>query len=397
MGIFGGAKNVGRTREAATIDRVLREQQQQQISALEQERKAVNEVAERERQMLGHIATLQTQLQEREEEVERSRKAEEDLHRALRLAAERLANSTGGEGKLRAELEETRAKLIDTQMQVQHLRARLYGEKGVRIDDLHPLAGGADSAGLPKLPSRGDTQSRQQEDAVITSLVTGAVPAARDGASVGEERTAAARHAREQLKRLLHFVKLQLSADLDKWRGHGDSPPTELTAAIGKQRALASKLEGALNDLTSAGGGGDGQLRRGRSSFAAGAAGGGGFAIRVQGDSLPRSVAVNDSAIRPILLASGPAARWVVREHDAPPVTPSKAAAKAAAAGGGQGGDDEAVDTMEWTAGETLMLVVEVAADLGSNPIGPPPPRTAPTHIPQAQPASTAPKHSPHA
>ena len=50
---------VGRsTKEEETIDQVLREQQVQQVSALEQERRAVNEVAERERQMLGHIATM---------------------------------------------------------------------------------------------------------------------------------------------------------------------------------------------------------------------------------------------------------------------------------------------------------------------------------------------------
>ena len=40
--------------------------------------------------------------------------------------------------------------------------------------------------------------------------------------------------------------------------------------------------------------------------------------MRVHGDSLPRNVAVNDSSIRPILLASGPASRWVVRPVDAP-------------------------------------------------------------------------------
>ena len=75
------------TYEEAAIEHVLKEQQAQQLNALESERRAVNEVAERERQMLAHLATIQAQLAESNEELERSRKAEEDLHKALRLAA----------------------------------------------------------------------------------------------------------------------------------------------------------------------------------------------------------------------------------------------------------------------------------------------------------------------
>ena len=43
------------------------------------------------------------------------------------------------------------------------------------------------------------------------------------------------------------------------------------------------------------------------------------IAVRVHGDSLPRTVAVNDSAIKPILLASGPAVRWIARRNAAAP------------------------------------------------------------------------------
>ena len=67
-----------------------------------------------------------------------------------------------------------------------------------------------------------------------------------------QEHQAATRHAREQLKRLLHFVKRQLGDDLATWRGYTDSPPPELTDQVGKQRALATKLESALHDLMGA-------------------------------------------------------------------------------------------------------------------------------------------------
>ena len=129
------------TKEEDAIANLLREQQAQQMSALEQERRAVNEVAERERQMLAHIATMQTQLAEQQEEVDRARKAEEDLHKALRLAAERLSGVTSSEQGLRSELDKTRQQLADASIEIQHLRARLFGEKGVRLE---PLRAGAD-------------------------------------------------------------------------------------------------------------------------------------------------------------------------------------------------------------------------------------------------------------
>ena len=392
MGLFGSAKPpkaggpkpdvarmfVGRaTVEEEMVNRALYEQQQQQLSALEEERRAVNEVAERERQMLSHIAAMQTQLTEQTEEAERARKAEEDLHKALRLAAERLSGATSHEGGLRAELEDANTQLADSRRQVEHLQARLYGEKGIKLQS---MTGGGGPTGA-HAPLRAE-----HDDDVITSLVTGAVPAARDAASMVEERHASTRHAREQVKRLLYFVKKQLADDLQTWRGHGDAPPPELSASIGKQRALASKLEAALHELMGAsapppgnGGGFGGNAAGGRPSLdhagssviqersglgVGGAVSEGiGFAIRVHGDMLPRTVAVNDATIRPILLASGPAVRWVMRQHDAPPVTPNTKAAKAKAIAQAAAGGEEEADTMNWVAGETLMLVIEAIDD----------------------------------
>ena len=58
-------------KEMEAIQRAERTLREQQMSAFEQERRAVNEVAERERQMLAHIATMQSQLQESNDEIER--------------------------------------------------------------------------------------------------------------------------------------------------------------------------------------------------------------------------------------------------------------------------------------------------------------------------------------
>ena len=96
-----------------------------------------------------------------------------------------------------------------------------------------------------------------------------------------------------------------------------------------------------------------------------GAGDGVGFSVRVHGDMLPRSVAVNDSTIRPILLASGPAVRWVLRQYDAPPDTPntqalSQEARRCRSGRRGRGGADRRV------AGETLMMVIEAVDDSGT-------------------------------
>lgn len=326
-------------------ERALREQQQ---NAFEQERKAVNEVAERERQMLAHIASMQAQLQESNDELERARKTEEDLHKALRLAAERLSGANTNEGGMRAELDETKMKLHDAQLEVNHLRARLYGEKGLRLDTLT-----LDDAQQASERQRGSNH----DDEVIASLVTGAVPAARDGANMAEERQLASRHSREQVKRLLHFAKKQLADDLAQWRGYGDAPPAELTDQIGKERALAEKLEGALHELL-----GNNALAHGGGVHGSPKAGGGGggaggansFAVKVAGGSLPRTVAVNDSTIRAVLTASGPATRWVLKPHDPPAGWDPSAAASA---------EDEL--SLDWSAGETLMLVVEAVDETG--------------------------------
>ena len=357
------------TKEEEAIANLLREQQAQQMSALEQERRAVNEVAERERQMLAHIATMQTQLAEQQEEVDRARKAEEDLHKALRLAAERLSGVTSSEQGLRSELDKTRQQLADASIEIQHLRARLFGEKGVRLEplragaDLQPsapaLRGGGGGGGFGGFGGGGGGSGAvQKDDEVISQLVSGAVPGAKnDVPNVTEERGSSGRQAREQLKRLLHFVRRQLGEDLEAYsKGGDDGTTTDLIDQIGKQRALAAKLEDALHELMGGPGGGGGR----------GAAGGGedgvGFAMRVTGDSLPRNVAINDSSIRPILLASGPAVKWVVKALDAPAATPGTLARRAAERGGG--GDDE--EYLDWVAGETLMLVVEARDEMGN-------------------------------
>lgn len=334
-------------KEIEAIERAERHLRSTQMKAFEEERKAVNDVAERERQMLGHIAAMQTQVQESQEELEKARKTEADLHKALRLAAERLSGLSTNEGGMRAELDETRAKLADMQMEVQHLRMRLFGEKGIVLDKKGPSG--------PKLNNIGPQSAEAKDDEVIATLVgmgAGAMgapvpPAANGGANPLEERQASSRHAREQVKRLLAFVKKQLSEDLQSYKGMGEAPNPELTDTIGRQRALAAKLEGALHDLM-----GSPMLPI---KYMGGGAGG--FAMRVAGASLPRTVAVNDSTVKPVLLASGPATRWVMRPYDAP-------AGAGDAARGANAADVDEIN-LDWQAGETLMMVVEAVDETG--------------------------------
>ena len=350
-------------KEKEEIQKVLLAQQAQTAAFRKQEHQAVNEVAERERQFLSRISKLQTQLQETKDEVARSHQESVDLQKALRLAAEKLSSANASEAAARAEAEETRSRMSDMHMEIQTLRARLYGEKGVRLD---ALAGGGAA------PRAAPGSAEHHEDDVITSIVTGAVPAARDAAGVTEGRAAASRHAREQLKQLLFFVNSQLKEDLANFRSGGDDEEAinETRDLIGRRRALMTKLETALYDLMGGsglkplggggGGGGGGGLGLGGPLALGGGGGGGGagWAPRIQGDSLPRSVAVNELAIRPVLLTSGPAARWVLRPHDSP--APPDAAAAAPT-----GGEAEE-EGLRWVAGESLMMIVEAVDENGS-------------------------------
>ena len=211
----------------------------------------------------------------------------------------------------------------------------------------HQTVGSFDSIGAAPPGGHGAASKAPKDDEVIKSLVTGALPPAssKDAANPAEERRASSRHAREQIKRLLQFVKKQLAEDLSQWRGGGEGEKgAELTDQIGRQRALASKLEGALHELM-------GSPALAMPSKAAG--GGGGFTVSVTGASLPRTVAVNDSTVRPVLLASGPATRWTMRPNDAPPSQRPK------------GGEDEEIN-LDWQAGEVLMLVIEAVDETGA-------------------------------
>ena len=91
---------------------------------------------------LSHTDTLRRLVSR----VTSARKAEEDLHKALRLAAEGLSAVSGNEGGTRTELDEVKAKLMDAQMEVAHLRARLFGEKGLVLDQY----GGAPAGTKPR-------------------------------------------------------------------------------------------------------------------------------------------------------------------------------------------------------------------------------------------------------
>jgi hypothetical protein len=346
----------------AYINTLLFEQQKERQEALENERRAISNVADRERMMLTQLAQLRTQVQEQKEEIERAQRTEEDLHKALRLAAERLSGLQLSDGVLRAELDDTRQQLVDTQVEVQTLRARLFGEKGVRL--------------VPAELARSTTSVGMKEDDVIAEIVNGARAAGPEGMGAAEGRAAAARSSRQQLKRLLHFVKAQLAEDVSAFSGARDEQADEISDAIGRRRHLIAKLETALYDLL-----GGAPVRRARADGAGGGlsgalaavaragpeSGGNGWQPKVHGMSLPRTVAVNEGAVRTILLTSGPASQWKLRVQPVPmPAGGGRAAAAAVAAGTADATASSAPtpagtedDPVRWTCGQPMMLVIE--------------------------------------
>ena len=353
----------------AYINTLLFEQQKERQEALENERRAISNVADRERMMLTQLAQLRTQVQEQKEEIERAQRTEEDLHKALRLAAERLSGLQLSDGVLRAELDDTRQQLVDTQVEVQTLRARLFGEKGVRL--------------VPAELARSTTSVGMKEDDVIAEIVNGARAGGPEGMGAAEGRAAAARSSRQQLKRLLHFVKAQLAEDVSAFSGARDEQADEISDAIGRRRHLIAKLETALYDLL-----GGAPVRRARADGAGGGmsgalaavaragpeSGGNGWQPKVHGMSLPRTVAVNEGAVRTILLTSGPASQWKLRVQPVPmPAGGGRAAAAAVAAGTADATASSAPtpagtedDPVRWTCGQPMMLVIEALDEAGS-------------------------------
>lgn len=348
----GSAAGSKVTNQKTMINNLLLEQQQKNAQAIDAERRAVNNVADRERQMQTTIAALRTKVDEQQAELDRAQRTEEDLHKALRLAAEKLSSVQTTETALRAEADDTRQQLLDTQLEVQTLRARLFGEKGVRIE---PMAVG-----------RTSTSAGRHEDDVIHSIVGGAA-----GSSGAEGRAAAARTSRQQLKRLLHFVKGQLAEDVSAFSGASGEEADDLTDGIGRRRNLVAKLEAALYELM-----GGAPVPRAAGGAVAAAqmlgpdGGGSGWQPRVHGHSLPRTVAVNEAGVRPILLTSGPASRWAMRVQPAAGAPSSEGAlsarAGAPAADAPAPADGSEGDPIPWTCGTVMMLVVEAFDEAGS-------------------------------
>ena len=346
------ARDAQKQAASAQIRNMMRERQQAEAEAVENERRAVNAVAERERKMNQQISQLTLQLRDKDDEIVRLNRTGQDLQKALRLAAEKLSQATAQEQGARAELQDARLRLQDAQSDIQTLRARLYGEKGVILGK----HGGPTAV-------RQDSASKHEDD-VISAMIKGTV-GGLDGKGQQEGRALASRFARQQLKRLLQFSKGQLSEELSECRSKQGEEAQEMFEGIGKRRGLIEKLESALYELM---GGPPMALRTlpgGASGVGMGSGGGGAAAIggwqpKVNGQSLPRSVAVDEAGTKPILLASGPATKWVVRPRD---LLAPAAADNAAAAPTGTGEDG---DPMPWVVGDTCVMAIEAVDEAGS-------------------------------
>ena len=204
-GAVGGGSDIGRmlrgkmTAEEEIIERKLREQHQHAADAAVAERAAVAEVGEKARQMTHNLAEMRQQVVDLNAELERSAATEAQLRKALQLAADRLSLATESEGALRADLETANDHLRLAAREVTELRSRLAFEKGIGgrskfLDALPPdlLA----HAGVSNPGGKGGWD--KGGGVGVSGLVSGAVPGAKDGPSVGEERKAMARQARQR-------------------------------------------------------------------------------------------------------------------------------------------------------------------------------------------------------
>jgi len=321
------------------VSRELQGLRQRDVHMHEREQQLIAELRESDEAQRKEIEQLKQMLQAAQGELEKSRASELQLKQGLNLAADRLYEATTAAAEMKREHDIMESKLRESQADVQELARRLEAEHGVRFHARSVL-------GSITPENYAAHHSPEKLDAPMASLIAKAAGGGPDA------RKAEARHAKQQMKRLLHFVKEQLAADLQRWRDE-TSHPQHLADEIGRRRALASQLDLALQQMCEA----DAPLPN---QGHAGA--GGGAAIRVQGKSLPRTVAVDDSARASLTLASGPAVKWELSAPNAssPPAGIEEASRADSTSNGG-----EAADCLRWMVGQPLQVHVRALDEMG--------------------------------
>eukprot|EP00966_Prymnesium_polylepis_P003966 90477-Prymnesium_polylepis.1 len=211
--------------EEEIVSRELDGLRQRDAKVHEEEQRAIAELLERDEAQQLEITRLRATLKATQEDLDKARTSEAQLKKALNLAADRLhaAQEVAVEAKREHDVMQT--KLYESQTDVNELKLLVQGSHGVRFTK-KPVLGTITSAGYM---DRNDGEG----GAAVAELVANAAGGGPDA------RKAEARHAKEQMKRLLHFVKAQLANDLQRWRDDG-ARASDLTDEIGRRRALAA-------------------------------------------------------------------------------------------------------------------------------------------------------------
>ena len=263
----------------AELKQMLKEKElkerEQAMAKQAEDQSMLDKLLKRVNEQAAKLQDVKRGLEEKERELQQSEAEKAQLRRALELGAKKLEQASIVEEELRRKNEGREVDIRDAEMQIERMGHRLRDEKGIN-----------DSAALRW---RGVLKQAQKAQAV---------EAAAQGADGG-------RHAREQLKRLLHYLKAQMTIEIAAWREAGEGPGAAADA-IAARRKMSASFEAELNTL----------IRAARPPAPGEAPPGLVFAIK--GTSLPRSMNVDvATGTAMTTLASGPARKWAIRLPDA--------------------------------------------------------------------------------
>ena len=331
------------------------QQKRKANEAHEQDQAALKMLLDRERKQAAQIQDQRAEMDVLQKQLDAQKLNEAQLRRALSLGADRLAKAQQVELELRRELEEQGTTIHNYQMEVQDLTYRLRDEKGVgpqlkfvrklqlaaKMRPAKDLLGDASAdkpftsiAAIPQPGAAGlaPVEGRGPQAALLAPF-SGAGGGGGGAGAMGAAAAGGAadvRLRREQTKRLLHFLKGRLGQDLEAWKAAGSAPGPQ-SDAIGTRRALVASLEATLQVTGTPGTDG------GAGVGSSGDTGAKGVTMQIRGETLPRSLAMNESSISPLLFTSGPAAKWSLKAPQADKEIEEKAAAEAAAAAAAKG------------------------------------------------------------
>ena len=267
----------------AELKQMLKEKElkerEQAMAKQAEDQSMLDKLLKRVNEQAAKLQDVKRALEEKERELEQSEAEKAQLRRALELGAKKLEQASIVEEEL--DIRGGRMRAARSTFAIRGDANRADGPPAARDEK-----GINDSAALRW---RGVLKQAQKAQAV---------EAAAQGADGG-------RHAREQLKRLLHYLKAQMAIEIAAWREAGEGPGAAADA-IAARRKMSASFEAELNTLIRA-------ARRRRRGEAPP-----GLVFAIKGTSLPRSMNVDvATGTAMTTLASGPARKWAIRLPDA--------------------------------------------------------------------------------